>query len=91
MKKRKPLSALGKAQMEMAGSLTPDLEGQAHSRQHDGRGVRQEGIDWGRMHDDDRSTITPHLGRKGGEYEKQPLQYARVLERLLHIIVFIVL
>ena len=27
MKKRKPLSALGKAQMEMAGSLTPDLEG----------------------------------------------------------------
>lgn len=68
MKKRKPLSALGKAQMEMAGSLTPDLEGQAHSRQHDGRGVHQEGIDWGRMHDDDRSTITPHLGRKGGEY-----------------------
>ena len=53
--------------MEMAGSLTPDLEGQSHSRQHNARGI-SEGIDWGRMHDDDRSTITPHLGRKGGEH-----------------------
>ena len=63
MKKRRPLPDLGRKQTEMAGSLTPDLEGQSHSRQHNARG-----IDWGRMHDDDRSTITPHLGRKGGEH-----------------------
>lgn len=67
MKKRKPLPELGRKQTEMAGSLTPDLEGQSHSRQHNTRGISQ-GIDWGRMHDDDRSTITPHLGRKGGEH-----------------------
>lgn len=67
MKKRRPLPDLGRKQMEMAGSLTPDLEGQSHSRQHNARGI-SEGIDWGRMHDDDRSTITPHLGRKGGEH-----------------------
>ena len=67
MKKRRPLPDVGRKQMEMAGSLTPDLEGQSHSRQHNARGI-SEGIDWGRMHDDDRSTITPHLGRKGGEH-----------------------
>ena len=67
MKKRKPLPELGRKQTEMAGSLTPDLEGQSHSRQHNASGISQ-GIDWGRMHDDDRSTITPHLGRKGGEH-----------------------
>lgn len=67
MKKQKKLPDLGKKQMEMAGSLTPDLEGQSHSRPHHARGISQ-GIDWGRMHDDDRSTITPHLGRKGGEH-----------------------
>lgn len=67
MKKRKPLPELSRKQTEMAGSLTPDLEGQSHSRQHNARGISQ-GIDWGRMHDDDRSTITPHLGRKGGEH-----------------------
>lgn len=67
MKKRRPLPDVGRKQMEMAGSLTPDLEGQSRSRQHNARGISQ-GIDWGRMHDDDRSTITPHLGRKGGEH-----------------------
>lgn len=67
MKKHRPLPDVGRKQMEMSGSLTPDLEGQSRSRQHNARGI-SEGIDWGRMHDDDRSTITPHLGRKGGEH-----------------------
>ena len=59
MKKRKPLPE--------PGSPPRKLQGQPHSRQHNARGISQ-GIDWGRMHDDDRSTITPHLGRKGGEH-----------------------
>lgn len=67
MKSQHKQNLLGRNRMEMAGSLTPDLEGQAHSHAHSDRGSLQ-GIDWGRLHDDDRSTITPHLGRKGGEY-----------------------
>lgn len=67
MKQQQKQDILGRKRMEMAGALTPDLEGQASSRQHAARGI-SEGIDWGRLHDADRATITPHLGRKGGEH-----------------------
>ena len=69
MKKKQKKVPLGKRGVEMAGSLVPDLEGQSASRQHVDRSYAGHSgeVDGGRMHEN-RSDITPHLGRQGGEH-----------------------
>lgn len=69
MKKKRNMKPLGKGNMEMAGSLVPDLEGQRVSRQHTDRSYAGHSgeVDGGRMHEN-RGDITPHLGRQGGEH-----------------------
>ncbi len=69
MKKKQKAVPLGKRSVEMAGSLTPDLENQRASRQHVDRSYAGHfgEVDGGRMHEN-RSDITPHLGRQGGEH-----------------------
>ena len=69
MKKNRKNVPLGRRSTEVAGSLTPDLEGLHASRQRADRSYAGHSgeADGGRLHEN-RGDIVPHLGRQGGEH-----------------------